>query len=151
MPHSCQYRRSITMSFLRPLARVRETDDLVERSTLQHITGYYVTVDELDRQGNIKQMRKWITGNAHAGMKWLAARRPKVYREQRDVHHSLNMDEAFLRFLDQMDEEQKLLKSQRASSAKLIGNQAAPDVSSDARARLMIEIQQFRDKEPSDG
>ena len=29
-----------------------ETDDLVERSTVQHITGYYVTVDEMDRFGN---------------------------------------------------------------------------------------------------
>jgi len=48
-----------------------ETDDLAERATLQHITGYYVTVEEMDRFGNVKQMRKWIPGNAHAGIKWL--------------------------------------------------------------------------------
>ena len=36
-----------------------ETDDLVERSTVQHITGYYVIVDEMDRFGNVKQM-KWF-------------------------------------------------------------------------------------------
>ena len=46
-------------------------------------------------------MRKWIPGNAHAGMKWLAARRPSVYREQKDTKHHLDADDAFLRFLDQ--------------------------------------------------
>jgi hypothetical protein len=94
-----------------------ETDDLVERSTVQHICGYYVVVDEMDRFGNVKQMRKWIPGNAHAGIKWLSSRRPEVYREQKEHKHSLNMDDAFLRFLDQMDEQATL---DRAERAKLI-------------------------------
>jgi hypothetical protein len=91
-----------------------ETDDLVERSTVQHICGYYVLVDELDRKGNIRQLRKWIPGNAHAGLKWLAARRPEVYREQKNVKHQLSMDEAFLRFLDQMEEQAKIEKARNA-------------------------------------
>jgi len=99
-----------------------ETDDLVERATVQHICGYYVEVDELDRNGNIRQLRKWIPGNPHAGMKWLAARRPAVYREQKNVKHTLNMDQAFLRFLDQMDERAKL---ERARNAQLIEHQPA--------------------------
>jgi hypothetical protein len=41
-------------------------------------------------------------------MKWLSARRPEVYREQKEVRHALSMDEAFLRFLDRMDEKAKL-------------------------------------------
>ena len=53
-----------------------ETDDLVERSTLEHITGYYVEVEELDRLGQKHALKRWIPGNAHAGLKWLAARRP---------------------------------------------------------------------------
>jgi hypothetical protein len=61
----------------------------------------------MDRFGNVKQMRKWIPGNPHAGMKWLAARRPEVYREQKDHKHTLSADEAFLRFLDHLDEEAK--------------------------------------------
>jgi hypothetical protein len=82
-----------------------ETDDLVERGTVAGITGYYVTEDEMDRFGNIKQLRKWIPGNAHAGIKWLKARRPDQYRERKPDKHILPMDDAFLRFLDQMDEE----------------------------------------------
>jgi hypothetical protein len=97
-----------------------ETDDLVERGTVAGIIGYYVTVDEMDRFGNVRQMRKWIAGNPQAGMKWLQARRPKIYREQKDVHHTLNMDDAFLRFLDQIDEEQKMLRS---SSPRMIEHQ----------------------------
>jgi hypothetical protein len=80
-------------------------------------------------------MRKWIPGNAHAGMKWLAARRPEIYREQKNVKHNLTM-EAFLKFLDQMDERAKL---ERAQNARLIEHQPASDVSSDARAGRMVE------------
>ena len=35
-----------------------ETDDLIERATVAGIIGYYVTVDEMDRFGNVRQMRK---------------------------------------------------------------------------------------------
>jgi hypothetical protein len=84
-----------------------ETDDLVERATVAHIQGYYVLVDEMDRFGNVKKLRKWIPGNAHAGIKWLNCRRPEVYREQKEKKHILSMDDAFLRFLDQMDEKAK--------------------------------------------
>ena len=80
-----------------------ETDDFVERATVKHIEGYYVTVEEMDRHGNVKKMRKWVPGNAHAGMKWLSSRRPEVYREQKNVRHALSMDDAFLRFLDQIE------------------------------------------------
>ena len=91
-----------------------ETDDLVERSVVAHISGYYVTEDEMDRFGNVKQMRKWVPGNPHAGMKWLAARRPEVYRERNEDKHILSMDDAFLQFLEKMDEEQKALKALNA-------------------------------------
>jgi hypothetical protein len=91
-----------------------ETDDLVERATVAGIAGYYVTVDEMDRFGNVKQMQKWIPGNPHAGMKWLAARRPEQYRERKEDKRILSMDDAFLQFLEKMDEEQKALKALNA-------------------------------------
>jgi len=91
-----------------------ETDDFVERATVAHIAGYYVTVDEMDRFGNIRQLRKWIPGNAHAGIKWLNARRPEVYRERKEDKHILSMDDAFLQFLEKMDQEQKALKALNA-------------------------------------
>jgi hypothetical protein len=91
-----------------------ETDDLVERATVAGISGYYVTVDEMDRFGNVKQLRKWIPGNPHAGMKWLAARRPEQYRERKEDKRILSMDEAFLKFLEQIDEEQKREKALNA-------------------------------------
>jgi len=78
------------------------------------ISGYYVIVDEMDRFGNVKQLRKWIPGNPHAGMKWLAARRPEQYRERKEDKRILSMDEAFLKFLEQIDEEQKREKALNA-------------------------------------
>ncbi len=105
-----------------------ETDDLVERATVAGITGYYVMVDEMDRFGNVKPMRKWVAGNAHAGIKWLNARRPEVYREQKEVKHALSMDEAFLRFLDQMEEQAKI---ERARNARMIEHVTVNEVGSD--------------------
>src|SRR5215813_13325974 len=98
-----------------------ETDDIVERATVAHIAGYYVTVDEMDRFGNVKHLRKWIPGNAHAGIKWLSCRRPEVYREQKEKKHILSMDDAFLRFLELMEEEAKRERELSAPrSARLI-------------------------------
>ena len=68
----------------------------------------------MDRFGNVKQMQKWIPGNPHAGMKWLAARRPEQYRERKEDKRILSMDDAFLQFLEKMDEEQKALKALNA-------------------------------------
>ena len=105
-----------------------ETDDFVERATVAGISGYYVMVDEMDRFGNVKKMRKWVAGNPHAGMKWLSARRPEVYREQKDVKHELSMDDAFLRFLDQMEERAKI---ERARNARMIEHVTVNEVGSD--------------------
>jgi hypothetical protein len=103
-----------------------ETDDFVERATVAHIVGYYVTVDEMDRFGNVKHLRKWIPGNAHAGIKWLSCRRPEVYREQKEKKHILSMDDAFLRFLELMEEEAKREKALNAPrSAPLIDYEQA--------------------------
>jgi hypothetical protein len=107
-----------------------ETDDLVERAAVQHITGYCVIVEELDKFGVVHKLKKWIPGNAHAALKWLAARHLEVYREQKAVKHQLSADEAFLRFLDQMDEEQKLKKAERA---RVIEHMPSPDLLSHAR------------------
>ena len=123
-----------------------ETDDLVERAAVQHITGYYVIVEELDKFGVVHKLKKWIPGNAHAALKWLAARRPEVYREKRDVKHRLSADDAFLRFLDQMDEEAKLRKSQRA---RVIEHMPSADIKSEVREAEVIDLQTVGNDEPS--
>lgn len=92
---------------------------------MQHIVGYYVVVDEMDRFGNVKPMHKWIPGNSHAGLRWLAARRPEVYSEHKNLKHALSMDDAFLRFLDQMDEQAKL---EKARNARLIEHKPDEDL-----------------------
>jgi hypothetical protein len=55
-----------------------ETDNLIERGTASHIMGYYVEVEELDKFGVVHTLKKWIPGNAHAGIKWLSSRRPEI-------------------------------------------------------------------------
>jgi hypothetical protein len=112
-----------------------ETDDLIERATVAHITGYYVTTERRTRNGKVT-VREWVKGDPHAGLKWLAARRPEIYRQQKDVKHQLGMDDAFLRFLDQMEERAKL---ERAEGAKLIEHKPS-DVKSDVRKAEVIEV-----------
>ena len=71
-------------------------------------------VDEMDRFGNVKKMRKWVVGNPHARMKWLSCRKPEVYREQKEIKHHMNMDDAFLKFLDQMEEQARIERQRYA-------------------------------------
>jgi GTP cyclohydrolase I len=52
--------------------------------------------------------------DSHAGMKWLAARRPEQYRKRKEEKHIQSMDDAFLKFLEQIDEEQKREKALNA-------------------------------------
>ena len=55
------------------------------------------------------------TGNPLAAMKRLAARRPGQYRERKEDKRIPSMDEAFLKFLEQMDEAAKREKALNAS------------------------------------
>jgi hypothetical protein len=48
-------------------------------------------------------------------MKWLAARRPEQYRERKEDKRILSMDDAFLKFLEQLEEENKRKKALYAS------------------------------------
>jgi hypothetical protein len=127
-----------------------ETDDLVERGTVAGISGYYVVVDEMDRFGNVKQIRKWIPGNPHAGMKWLSCRRPEVYRQQKESKHILSMDDAFLRFLDQMDEEAKREKQLNARAQPALIEARGDEFSHSARARSEAVDVAVIELEPSD-
>ncbi len=54
----------------------------------------------------------------------LQNRMPEVYREQITTKHALNMDQAFLQFLDKMDEQAKLDRLE----PRLIEDQSAPVV-----------------------
>ncbi len=121
-----------------------ETDDLVERATVQHICGYYVEVDEMDRFGDVKLIRKWVAGNPHAGIKWLNARRPEVYREKKEVKHALSMDEAFLRFLDQMEDQAKI---ERERSARMIEQVTVNEVGSDLGTQAEVVEYEALDSE----
>jgi hypothetical protein len=100
-----------------------EADDLVERATVAHITGYYVETEKVTRNGKVK-VREWVKGDAHAGIKWLERRRPEIYRRQKDIEPTMTAGDAFLRFLERMEERAKL---ERAEQAKLIEHQPASD------------------------
>jgi hypothetical protein len=67
--------------------------------------------------------KKWLATGQNAqvdctrltrGHELLNSRRPEVYREQKKVNHQLSMDDAFLRFLDQMEERAQLEKARDA-------------------------------------
>ena len=93
------------------------TDDLVERAVLQGITGYYVEIEEMNNEGIVRKIKKWIAGNPGVGMKWLAARRPEIYREVKQVNQQRTLKAQMERLLDIIDEE---IMFERANRAKLI-------------------------------
>lgn len=117
-----------------------ETDDLVERATVAHIMGYHTETEKPTRNGKIK-VREWVKGDAHAGMKWLAARRPAEFREQKDIKHTLDAGNAFLLFLEEMEERAKLEKSQRAKVIEHMPEEGTADVGSAVPIKNALIIQ----------
>jgi hypothetical protein len=81
-----------------------ETDALVERSVLKGITGYYVQTEEINSKGSVKRIRKWIPGNPGVGMRWLACRKPEMYREKREESRRLSVDEEFAKAMENMNQ-----------------------------------------------
>ena len=57
-----------------------------------------------------------LSGSQHDGL--------EIYREQKAIKHLLSPDDAFLRFLEQMDEQAKL---ERSRNAKVIEHQPSSD------------------------
>jgi hypothetical protein len=97
------------------------TDDLVERSTVQHIIGYHVLTEKVLQKGGPKHggkitIREWVKGDPNAGLKWLAARRPEIYREQKNA--AIKGDEAFLKALEAMNERAILSRIERDHGIK---------------------------------
>ena len=89
----------------------KETDDVVERGVIAHITGYYVITEELDRGGKVRRLRRWVPGNAMAGLKWLAVRKPEEYREKKVEER--DGDDGFLAALERMNERALLERAER--------------------------------------
>src|SRR5262249_23990989 len=102
------------------------TDDLVERSVLQGIMGYYV-IEEVKCKGAVSKVKKWIAGSPSVGMKWLSARRPEIYREKKENDHMIILHDGLRAMLEEMSERSRLRRAERAelvSQTKLIDREA---------------------------
>jgi len=49
-------------------------------------------------------VREWVKGDANAGLKWLAARRPEVYREKKVTEHQVIVSKGLAAALEEMTE-----------------------------------------------
>ena len=108
-----------------------ETDDYVERCVVKGISGYFVEHQEtvmIRGEPTVKTVRKWVPGNPGVGMRWLAARRPEIYREIKEDKLTLSADEAFMKALEAMNERVALRRSERAKlvNPKLIEHEHEP-------------------------
>jgi len=103
--------------FAEALKRTKdEANAIVEASLYKRANGFYYETERVTH-GHKVVVREYALPDVGAQRLWLQNRMPEVYRDQKDVKHTRSMDDAFLRFLDQMDEQAKL---DRAQNAKLI-------------------------------
>jgi hypothetical protein len=93
-----------------------EANRCVENSLFKRANGFHYETEKVSN-GRPMKVTEYALPDVGAQRLWLQNRMPEVYREQQNVKHTLNMDQAFLRFLDQMEEQAKL---ERAQNAKLI-------------------------------
>ena len=87
-----------------------ETDDEVERDVLKGIKGYYVEHEEtiiIDGEPTTRVVKRWIPGNPGVGMRWLAVRRPEIYREKSEKSLKHDTSEVFLKLLEEITERGK--------------------------------------------
>jgi hypothetical protein len=103
--------------FAEALRRTKnEANAIVEASLYKRANGFHYETERVTH-GRKVVVREYALPDVGAQRLWLQSRMPEIYREQKQVKHQLSMDDAFLRFLDHLDEKAKL---ERARNARLI-------------------------------
>jgi hypothetical protein len=91
-----------------------EANRCVENSLFKRANGFYYETEKVFHTGRRMNLTEYALPDVGAQRLWLQNRMPEVYREQTVTKHQLSADEAFLRFLDMMDEQAKLERAERA-------------------------------------
>ena len=91
-------------------------DDVVERAVFHGIVGFTKVVEKLVGSGTnarVIEIEEFYPPNPSAGLRWLALRRPEIYREKVEQKRPLS-DHPFLEILERMDERDKRERAERA-------------------------------------
>jgi hypothetical protein len=96
-----------------------EANRCVENSLFKRANGFHYETEKVSN-GRPMKVTEYALPDVGAQRLWLQNRMPEVYREQKDVKHQLSMDDAFLRLLDQMDEQAKLERTPVSISSVVI-------------------------------
>jgi len=67
--------------------------------------GFYYETEKVFHTGRRMKVTEYALPDVGAQRLWLQNRMPEVYREQSVTKHQLTADDAFLQFLDKMDEQ----------------------------------------------
>jgi hypothetical protein len=124
--------------FAEALRRTKgEANAIVEASLYKRANCFHYETERVTH-GRKVVVKEYALPDVGAQRLWLQNRMPEVYREQKEVKHQLSMDDAFLKFLDKMDERAKL---ERARNARLIEHQPISDTQSLDQSLVVLEIQ----------
>jgi hypothetical protein len=85
-------------------------DDIVERSTFIAIAGHTKRVKKIVGHGKAKRVEKveeYHPPQAGNGLKWLAARKPHIYRQQAEQTQKLDIGKVWLKVLEDITERGK--------------------------------------------
>ena len=91
-----------------------EANAIVEASLFKRANAFYYETEKVFHTGRRAKVTEYALPDVGAQRLWLQNRMPEVYREKTVTKHQLSADEAFLRFLDMMDEQAKLERAERA-------------------------------------
>ena len=95
------------VEFMSALCMGKEVaDNVVERATFLGITGFTRRVKKVIGSGKnarVEEVEEFYPPNPGVGLRWLAARKPEVYREKSETTPKIDVGEKFLKLLDHIE------------------------------------------------
>jgi hypothetical protein len=79
-------------------------DAAVERSAFLAAIGYTRKVQKL-YNGEVVKVEEYFPPNGGIAMRWLACRKPDIYREKTEMKHPVDISEGFLKLLEHIETE----------------------------------------------
>ena len=100
--------------FALALTRSKEqANAIVEASLFKRANGFEREVDKATASGKKVTIKEYFPPDVAAQRLWLQNRMPEVYREKVEQKHTLSSDDAFLKFLEHLDDQGRAKREQK--------------------------------------
>jgi len=118
--------------FALALTRSKEQSNaIVEASLFRRANGFEREAEKATASGKKVTIKEYFPPDVAAQRLWLQNRMPEVYREKVEQKHTLSADDAFLRFVEHLDDQGRAEREQK----QLVDRANAVDVEPEPKSK----------------